>query len=121
MKLRNTPALVLSVAVCSFVALLATLAQAKRQEAARPAGTGIQVEAFGPDGKTVDPWAWKSGAMTMQIVPGRSEYLYVRDVDYGQAHDVIVRKVLAVIHKPEVIKLRVSAEMSVNVAALSSK
>ena len=53
----------------------------------------------------------------MQVVPGRGEYLFVRDVDYGQAHDMIVRKVLAVIHTPGVVKLKVSAEMSANVAA----
>jgi len=108
------------VAVCAAATLLATRAPARGQEpASRQPGNGVQVEAYGPDGKVPDPWGWKSGTMSMQIVPGTGEYLYIRDVDYGQAHDVIVRKVLAVIHKPDLIKLRVSAEMSANVATTS--
>jgi hypothetical protein len=119
MNLKVFLAVSIPILVAGSAVLLASRAYARGQEPSRPAGTGIQVEAFGPDGKTIDPWAWKSGAMSMQIVPGRGEYLYVRDVDYGQAHDVIVRKVLAVMHKPDVVKLRVSAEMSANVATVS--
>lgn len=105
-------------AACLVAVLLSARTAAGRQEQ-RATANGIQVEAYGPDGKVPDPWGWKSGTMSMQIVPGTGEYLYIRDVDYGQAHDVIVRKVLAVIHKPDLIKLRVSAEMSANVATTS--
>lgn len=115
MPRMNRSIFVAALATVAIVAIAIPHAFARDAEKAqdRP---GIQVEAFGPDGKTVDPWGWKSGVMSMSVVPGRGEFLFIKDVNYGEAHDMMVRKVLAVIHDKDVIKLRCSAEMSANVA-----